>query len=96
MYKPKPINTEDVVLDDELLALTERIAKNVHDVWACGRILEGWSYGEVKDYEKKQTPCLVPYDQLPEIEKNFDRNTALETLKLIVKMGYTISKKEKE
>lgn len=96
MYEPKPINTEDVVLDEELIALTEIIASNVHDVWACGRISEGWRYGEVKDYEKKETPCLVPYDQLPESEKDYDRNTAIEMLKMIVKMGYTIFRKEKE
>lgn len=92
MYLPKPIDTTDIVLSDDLLALTEKIAANVHDVWAAGRITEGWTYGEEKNAELKTTPCLVPYDELPESEKDFDRNTAMETLRLIVKMGYKISK----
>ncbi len=91
-YNPIPVDTEDVMLPEELLTLTEKIAENVHDVWAVGRIAEGWTYDEKKDPEKKTTPCLVPYDQLPESEKEFDRNTAFETLKLIVKLGYEIRK----
>ena len=90
MYNPKPMDTKDVVLPEELVALTEQIAENVHDVWAAGRIAEGWTYGEVKDVEKKKTPLLVPYKELPESEKAYDRNTALETLKLIVRLGYRI------
>lgn len=92
MYKPKPIDTSNVKLDDELLNLRELIAENVHNVWAVGRINEGWVYGEVKDPSKKTTPLLVPYDELPESEKDFDRNTAYETLKLIIKLGYKITK----
>ncbi|MCD7956055.1 MAG: Ryanodine receptor Ryr [Lachnospiraceae bacterium] len=92
MYNPKPVDTSEIVLPEELLALTERIAKNVHDVWAVGRIKEGWTYGEVKDAEKKTTPQLVPYEELPESEKDFDRNTAFETIRLIVKLGYRITK----
>jgi len=92
MYNPKPVDTSEVVLPQELLALTEKIAENVHDVWAVGRIREGWTYGEVKDVEKKTTPQLVPYDELPESEKDFDRNTAFETIKLIAKMGYRIER----
>ena len=92
MYTPKPIDTSDVVLSEELLALTEQIAENVHDVWAAGRIAEGWTLGEKKDMDKKTTPLLVPYSELPESEKAYDRNTALETLRLICKLGYDIRK----
>lgn len=91
-YDPIPVDTSDVVLPAELLALTERIAENVHDVWAAGRIAEGWTYGPEKDSEKKTTPLLVAYSDLPDEEKAYDRNTALETLKLIVKLGYSIRK----
>ena len=91
-YIPNPINTHHVVLPDELLALTEKIAENVHEVWAAARIAEGWTYGVQRDDTKKTTPCLVPYAQLPEIEKDYDRNTAMETLKLILSLGYGISK----
>lgn len=93
-YRPTPIDTRDVILPEDLLKLTERIAENVHDVWAVGRMAEGWTYGPVKDAEKKTTPLLVPYRELPESEKEYDRNTALETLKLIVRMGYEIAEKE--
>lgn len=92
MYVPNPIDTSDIVLSDDLLELTEKIAQNVHEVWSEGRIKEGWTYGEVRDDAQKQTPCLVPYDALPENEKDFDRNTALETIKLIMKLGYRIQK----
>lgn len=92
MYIPKPVNTSDVTLPEELLALSEKIAENVHDVWAAGRIAEGWVYGEKKDAERKTTPLLIPYAELPEVEKDYDRNTAFETLKLIVKMGYRLEK----
>ena len=92
MYIPKPINTSEIDLDEELLALTELISEQVHDIWAQGRIAEGWIYGVEKNGEKKTTPLLVPYADLPESEKEYDRNTAIETIKLIVKMGYSITR----
>lgn len=92
MYEPKPIDTSDVQLPDELLKLTEIIAENVHETWAYGRINEGWTYGESKNLERKTTPMLVPYNELDESEKDYDRNTAFSTLKLIVKLGYKIEK----
>lgn len=90
MYEPKPVDTSDVILPEELLALTEKIAENVHDVFVKSRIEEGWVYGEFRDDVQKTNPTLIPYDELPEREKDYDRNTALETLKLIVKLGYEI------
>lgn len=91
-YEPHPYDTSGVELSDELLRLTERIAENVHEVWAAGRLAEGWVYGETRDDAKKQTPCLVPYDALPENEKEFDRNTAMNTLRLVIALGYKITK----
>ena len=92
MYQPKPFDTTGISLPCDLAALTERIAENVHDVWAASRIKEGWTYGPVRNDAKKQTPCLVPYKDLPECEKAYDRSTALETIKLILALGYTIEK----
>jgi hypothetical protein len=89
-YQPKPVDTTGVVLPEELLQLTELIAENVHEVWSAGRIAEGWTYGEKKDAVLKTTPLLIPYRDLPESEKEYDRRTAFETLKLIVKLGYRI------
>lgn len=93
MYTPNPKKLDDIVLPEDLLALTEQIAENVHEVWAASRIAQGWTYGPVRDDEKKETPCLVPYADLPEVEKAYDRDTAMETLKLIVSLGYDIRKK---
>ena len=92
MYKPNPINTDDVKLSSDILELSEKLARNTHEVWAQGRLDDGWKYGKVRDDENKLHPCLVAYDELSEIEKDYDRRTAMETLKLIVKLGYTIKK----
>ena len=94
MYTPTPMDTSNVQLPEQLLELTEKIAENVHDNWALGRISQGWTYGENRDDVLKTHPCLVPYSDLTEEEKYFDRNTALETLKLIVALGYRIEKIE--
>ena len=93
MYTPQPIDTTNIILPDDLLELTEKIAENVHEVWSKGRIAEGWTYGEKRDDNKKETPCLVPYSELPENEKEYDRNTALETIKTILSLGYKIQKR---
>lgn len=92
-YEPKPVDTRDIQLPGELMELTEKIAENVHEVWAEERLKQGWRYGPARDDEKKETPCLVPYGALPEAEKDYDRQTALSVLKLITAMGYRIEKK---
>ncbi len=89
-YKPKPIDTSDVVLPPDLELLAEKMAKNVHEVWADSRLAEGWCYGEERDDAKKTHPCLIPYEELPEEEKEYDRNTSIGTLKLIMKLGFKI------
>ena len=94
MYVPKPVDTSDVELPKELLELTEKMAENVHEVWSVNRIKEGWTYGDKRDDVTKKTPCLIPYNDLPETEKEYDRNTALETLKLIIKLGGRITLKK--
>lgn len=91
-YMPQPIDTNDVVLPEELNALAEDIAKNVHEVWSEGRMKDGWTYGEERNDVKKHHPCLVPYEDLTETEKVYDRNTSQETLKLIMKLGFKIVK----
>lgn len=93
-YIPSPANLDDIELPGDIVELRELIAKNVHEVWAQQRIKEGWTYGEKRDSFKKTTPCLVPYEDLPEEEKEYDRITALETLKLIIKFGYQIKKQQ--
>ena len=92
-YTPQPIDTSAIQLPDELKPLVEQMAKNVHEVWAAGRITDGWTYGAKRDDEKKTHPCLVPYEKLPESEKEYDRQTAINTLKYIISNGFSISKK---
>ncbi len=92
MYIPCPIDTNNIELPKELLELTEKIAENVHENWSRGRIADGWTFGEVRDDTLKTTPCLVPYNELSEKEKEYDRVTAIQTLKSIVALGYKIEK----
>lgn len=91
-YIPQPIDTGDVKLPKELETLVEQMAKNVHEVWAQTRIAQGWQYGKERSDAQKYHPCLVPYEDLPDSEKEYDRNTSVETLKLILKLGFEISK----
>ena len=91
-YIPNPIDTSDILLPEELNPLLEAMAKNVHEIWALARIHQGWTYGEKRDDTLKQHPCLIAYEDLPEEEKVYDRNTSVETLKLILKLGFKISK----
>ena len=89
-YIPQPIDTKDVKLPDELILLAEKIAKNVHEVWAEGRMKDGWRYGEKRNDVGKLHPCLMPYEEITEKEREFDRNTSQETLKMIIKLGFKI------
>lgn len=89
-YEPKPLDTSSVVLPDALLGLLEQLAENTHDVWAAQRIKDGWSYGPKRDDANKKHPCLVPYADLPESEKEYDRKTAAETLKAVMALGYRV------
>jgi len=89
-YIPRPIDTSGVDIGADLLALTERLAEHSHDTWAQQRIAEGWTYGPRRDDAAKQHSDLVPYAELPDSEKEYDRKVALGTLKAIVALGYRI------
>ena len=90
-YVPNPVDTTDVKLPMELESLVEEMAKNVHEVWAQTRISQGWSFGEERNDATKKHTCLVPYEELSEEEKTYDRNTSVQTLKLILKLGFKIT-----
>jgi ryanodine receptor 2 len=90
-YHPRPIDTSHVVLSPQISELTELLAENAHDQWADQRFRDGWTFGPKRDDAAKQHPCLVPYAELPDAEKHYDRIMALETLKAIIALGYTIS-----
>lgn len=91
-YTPQPVDTSDVILPEEMNSLIEKMAENVHDIWAQSRMKQGWTYGAERNDALKQHPCLVAYNDLPESEKAYDRDTAVETLKLISKLGFKIVK----
>ena len=91
-YHPKLMNLKHAELPGGLEELREAIAENVHDTWALERQSEGWTYGLKRDDNKLETPDMVPYAQLPESEKQYDRNTAEDTLKLLTALGYKITK----
>ena len=91
-YRPAPFDTSAVTLAPELIALTERLAENTHELWSQQRLADGWTPGPTRDDAARQHPCLVPYSDLPESEKEYDRRTALGALKLILALGYRIEK----
>lgn len=92
-YQPAPRDTSDVVLPKFLVELTELLARNTHENWARQRMDDGWRYGPRRDDAKKEHPSLVPYERLSEKEKEYDRRTAMETLKTIYALGFRIEKK---
>lgn len=89
-YQPEPIDTSRVKLPDEIEALVDKLARNTHEVWSQTRIAQGWSFGEHRNDERKEHPCLINYEELPESEKDVDRNTAVQVLKTILALGYSI------
>lgn len=91
-YQPRPIDTSSVQLSADILELTEKLAENAHEVWATERMAQGWRFGRERSDQRKEHPSLVPYETLPESEKVYDRNTAMETLKAIIAFGYKIVK----
>ncbi len=91
-YLPHPIDITNITLPKELDKLVEQMSKNVHEVWAATRISQGWKYGKERNDELKTHPCLIPYEELPEEEKVYDRNTSINTLKFILKKGFKITK----
>lgn len=93
-YIPHPINTDDVLVEDDLVELREAIAENAHEVWAQSRQQEGWTYGPVRDDITKQHPDMRPYSLLPETEKDYDRQMAMHTIKLVKKLGWDITRHE--
>ena len=92
-YAPTPLDTSEVQLPGELMALAEMLARNTHEVWSQGRMSQGWTWGEVRDDNRKTHPGLIPYEQLTEEEKDYDRHTTQETLKLILSLGFEIVRK---
>lgn len=94
VYVPHLIDLSDVELGEELIELREAIAEHAHNVWAAERQAQGWTYGPERNDDLKQTPCMVPYSKLPDSEKTFDRDMAMNTIKLLKKLGWDLMKRK--
>ena len=92
-YKPKPIETSKIQLSQDLIVLSELLARNAHEIWAEKRFSEGWEWGSDKKDQIKKSPNLIPFDELPESEKEYDRTMVIETLKAIIVLGFSIERK---
>jgi hypothetical protein len=93
-YKPEPLDTSKITLSTDLNELVEFLAKNTHENWSKERIHQGWRWGPERNDTKKEHPCLIPYEKLPEPEKDHDRIAATEILKTVILVGFSIKKKE--
>jgi hypothetical protein len=91
-YVPVTIDTSQVTLGSDLEKLVERLAENNHNHWARLRMDEGWRFGPERNDREKRHPDIVPYTQLPESEKEFDRKAVVEAIKAIIALGYQVRK----
>jgi hypothetical protein len=92
MYDPKPADVTGIALPQGLEGLVELLAENAHDTWARQRIAQGWTWGPERDDAGKRHPDLVPYAQLSDAEREYDRRMAIDTIKLLIKLGYSVAK----
>jgi hypothetical protein len=91
-YQPAPINTSDVILDQEQLELMKLLARNNHEIWARQRIQDGWRFGPARNDERKEHPSLIPFAELSESERAYDEIMAAEMLKAMIALGFRIEK----
>ena len=91
-YKPTPIDTSGLRLEPHHERLIEQLTENVHEIWAAKRMSDGWTYGPQRNDGAKQHPCLVPYAELPDSEKAYDREIVEQTIKATLTLGYSIGK----
>jgi hypothetical protein len=91
-YHPTPLDTSQVELSADVLQLTELLARHTHEVWAQQRLAEGWRHGPHRDDDRKEHPCLVPYDELAESDREYDRVVSMQVLKAVLALGYRVTK----
>jgi class 3 adenylate cyclase len=89
-YEPTPPDAAHKTFGSEISMLHEELARNIHDTWVRLRMAEGWRHGPTRDDSRKEHPDLIPFEELPESEREYDRQTALATLKSLLALGYTI------
>ncbi|KAL4003146.1 RIH domain family protein [Acanthocheilonema viteae] len=87
-FVPKPIDISTVVLPHFAMEIHEKLAENLHELWAMRKIELGWNYGEVRDERTRRHPCLTSFQQLPQNEKTYNINLAIDTMKTIEALRY--------
>ncbi|XP_075211293.1 ryanodine receptor [Lycorma delicatula] len=90
-FVPTPVDTTKITLPSYVENIRDKLAENIHEMWAMNKIEAGWMYGERRDDIRKIHPCLIQFDQLPPAEKRYDSQLAVQTLKTILALGYYIS-----
>ncbi|XP_051829609.1 ryanodine receptor 3 [Antechinus flavipes] len=90
-FIPCPIDTSQIVLPPHLEKIRDRLAENIHELWGMNKIELGWTFGKIRDDNKRQHPCLVEFSKLPETEKNYNLQMSTETLKTLLALGCHIA-----
>ena len=79
----------------ELAGVVETLAEQAHEHWAQQRRQDGWTWGPERDDRARKHPCLVPYAQLPETEREYDRRVVIGALKALLELGYRITRESR-
>ena len=90
VYTPDPIDTKTTELPKALEPMLDKIAENLHEIWAFKRIQSGWTFALVRDDVKKQNPCLTSFERLPEQQRQFNTTMAGQNLRTIIALGYHV------
>ncbi|XP_055904499.1 ryanodine receptor isoform X10 [Eupeodes corollae] len=90
-FVPNPVDTSGVSLPSSVDSIKEKLAENIHEMWALNKIESGWSWGEHRDDYHRIHPCLTQFEKLPPAEKRYDSQLAVQTLKTIISLGYYIT-----
>ncbi|XP_014093117.2 ryanodine receptor isoform X15 [Bactrocera oleae] len=90
-FVPNPVDTSGVLLPSSVDHIKEKLAENIHEMWALNKIEAGWSWGEHRDDYQRIHPCLTQFEKLPLPERRYDSQLAVQTLKTILALGYYIT-----
>ena len=95
-YVPSPIHTEHIALSNEMKEVVRLLSRNTHEIWSSQRLRDGWRYGRERDDRQKLHPCLVSYEELDEIERNYDQEIVEQVIKGLMVLGYEITRSHGE
>jgi class 3 adenylate cyclase len=83
------LSPSEIVLTD---VQVEELSIREHDRWMKDRQLHGWTYAPERDNARKKHPCLIPWEELSDLEKEKDRDTIRNLPRLIEKAGFRVRK----